>query len=501
MGPGSNFVHEMQRAAEQCERTIIVLSPNFLSAEYTQPEWAQAFARDPTGEKRLLIPVRVAECALEGFFKPLVYIDFFPLCKDPPADESAQRELVKKLRRRLLEGVERKRHKPEIPPSLPFGPDLKQSHDEGQSNMTDPQGYLQWLSEKIKNVDIFRLAYLTGGEVSFPIDQVYTPLKVNPRDLLTGLGPEDRIKDAEIRGLLEAQKEPRELGELLRKLFELERYRCMVVLGRPGSGKTTLLKYIGYFYANRRQREIEDSLERFRVPFYVRLKDIVAPLFRHQEEGEGDPSLAEVIVSVFGEQCCALSLDNSTIETWLADGALVLLDGLDEVADRDERDRVAAWLRTAVEANEHSYFIISSRLHGFSPQYGPKQSFTVEVDDFDETQRRRFLYLWFGHLHTYRQDGIRPPYWEPEQVAGRLDEAIAGSEHVRNLARNPLLLSMIALVRLDYLESGQGEDVVRLENRKTLYERAVALFVNQWQEVMEWDGARGLTITKPARRC
>ena len=75
-GGGNNFVIEMQKATVHCERTIIVLSPHFLKAIFTQPEWAQAFSQDPTGEKRLLIPVRVANCELKGFFKPLVYIDF-----------------------------------------------------------------------------------------------------------------------------------------------------------------------------------------------------------------------------------------------------------------------------------------------------------------------------------------------------------------------------------------------------------------------------------------
>jgi hypothetical protein len=101
MGPGSSFVQERQRAAEVCHRTLIVPSPHFLASEYTQPEWTQAFARDPIGKKRLLIPVRIAECELKGFFKPLVYIDFFPLVTEPPASEQDKREVIRQLRQRL----------------------------------------------------------------------------------------------------------------------------------------------------------------------------------------------------------------------------------------------------------------------------------------------------------------------------------------------------------------------------------------------------------------
>jgi len=49
--PGSNFVLDVQRAATEAERTIAVLSPDYLSARFTQPEWAAAFART----RRLLV--------------------------------------------------------------------------------------------------------------------------------------------------------------------------------------------------------------------------------------------------------------------------------------------------------------------------------------------------------------------------------------------------------------------------------------------------------------
>jgi tetratricopeptide (TPR) repeat protein len=74
-GPGSNFVLEMDRAAREAERTIAVLSPDYLTALFTHPEWAAAFASDPTGKDRKLIPVRVRECQPEGLLAQIVYID------------------------------------------------------------------------------------------------------------------------------------------------------------------------------------------------------------------------------------------------------------------------------------------------------------------------------------------------------------------------------------------------------------------------------------------
>jgi len=57
--PGSNFALEMQRAAATAPRTIAVLSPDYLKSRFAAPEWAAAFAQDPEGLKRSLVPVRV----------------------------------------------------------------------------------------------------------------------------------------------------------------------------------------------------------------------------------------------------------------------------------------------------------------------------------------------------------------------------------------------------------------------------------------------------------
>jgi len=87
-GPGCNFILEMQKATEEAERTIAVLSPAYLGALYTQPEWAAAFAKDPTGEKRLFVPIRVAPCQLKGMLANVVYMDLVGL------DEAAAREAL-----------------------------------------------------------------------------------------------------------------------------------------------------------------------------------------------------------------------------------------------------------------------------------------------------------------------------------------------------------------------------------------------------------------------
>jgi len=104
--PGSNFVLEMHKAAAGSDRTLIVLSPDFLTSQFTQPEWAVAFAQDPTGAERNLLPVRVALCDPPGLLKTIVYVDLVGL------DESGAQE-------KLLRGVSKERRKPVAKPSFP----------------------------------------------------------------------------------------------------------------------------------------------------------------------------------------------------------------------------------------------------------------------------------------------------------------------------------------------------------------------------------------------
>src|SRR5947209_10402430 len=104
--PGSNFILEMDKATKVAKRTIAVLSPDYLDALYTQPEWAEALRKDPTGKDGILLPLRVRPCTLEGILASIVYIDLVGLNPLTAHNE-------------LLTGVRRSRAIPSTPPYFP----------------------------------------------------------------------------------------------------------------------------------------------------------------------------------------------------------------------------------------------------------------------------------------------------------------------------------------------------------------------------------------------
>jgi hypothetical protein len=73
--PGGNFVLEMQRAAIDCDRTIAVLSEDYLNSASAQPEWAAILVKDPQDAKHKLLPIRVRPCEPQGLLRSVAYVD------------------------------------------------------------------------------------------------------------------------------------------------------------------------------------------------------------------------------------------------------------------------------------------------------------------------------------------------------------------------------------------------------------------------------------------
>jgi hypothetical protein len=104
--PGTNFVLNMDEAAKGARRTLAVLSHEYLDARFPRAEWTAAFATDPTGEGRSLIPIRIEDFEVEGLLKTVVYIDL------AGCDETT-------AKKRLLDGIRDGRAKPASSPPFP----------------------------------------------------------------------------------------------------------------------------------------------------------------------------------------------------------------------------------------------------------------------------------------------------------------------------------------------------------------------------------------------
>ncbi len=95
----SSFILEMFAVSAIAESTIAVLSPDFLTDNLERPEWAAAYAQDPTGAAGILIPVRVRDCDVATLLPDTPFLDLVGL-----DDDAAAETLLAEIRERKRQG-------------------------------------------------------------------------------------------------------------------------------------------------------------------------------------------------------------------------------------------------------------------------------------------------------------------------------------------------------------------------------------------------------------
>jgi anti-sigma regulatory factor (Ser/Thr protein kinase) len=105
---GGDWAHYMQQATTKSERVVAVLSASYLESVHGEAEWRVFYAKDPSGERGLLLPVRVSDVEPPGLLTTRIYVDL--VGRDEADAQSA-----------LLAAARRARGKPTEKPEFPGG--------------------------------------------------------------------------------------------------------------------------------------------------------------------------------------------------------------------------------------------------------------------------------------------------------------------------------------------------------------------------------------------
>ena len=247
----------------------------------------------------------------------------------------------------------------------------------------------------VSRSDLTRIENPVGPNLEVPLEHAFAPLK-----LISG-ATEDSVD-------LFAQA--------------AASHRC-IVLGGPGTGKTTLMKSLVTGVVKGRVRE--EALRNL-IPVFVKLRNLA----------KREHTVEQAVVAAFADYHFPGA--EKFVESALEQGRLlVILDGLDEVgAGRDfvaeqirkfceYDDQRHARNRLVVTCREHSYR--TKDLQGVIPE-------VVRVEPFANHHMRVFLQGWPAHKG---------------RTAMKLYGLIQDDPQIRDICRNPLLLTILTGLYLD----------------------------------------------------
>ena len=235
----------------------------------------------------------------------------------------------------------------------------------------------------------------------------------------------------------------------------------LFMLGAPGAGKTVITRWLmlALCAPGERPEGFPDDLVPVRIEMrrfdeaYRRANQRPYDFFAHLDEVHGEMSLA-----LRGELLRELA--NSGRLLWL-------FDGMDEVPVAHDRRRYAEMIAGLKAEYVRCRGLITSRIEGAEQVRKVLDSARVHIGtllDFDEGQTDLFLNRW----HEVAFPG------GPEtgkRRRERLARALAASPALRDLSRNPLLLTMIAYLNRD-------EELPHRRHR--LYQRTIERMADQW---------------------
>lgn len=289
----------------------------------------------------------------------------------------------------------------------------------------DESAFREWMAEETGYIDIRGVGGGRGKGICalrFPILKLYTELFVRAGltnfDLNTG-----RIRGGSRKPLTSVANST----------------RCLVIVGDPGSGKTTFLRFLAKNHL---------SSSSGLLPCYLRLSDVYD--FAHSNNLH---STHEIFIDFLLDLSKRenLQLTKAGLEKRAKSGKIMwLLDGLDELSSSSVRESVVRNVEEASRIWKDCRFALTSRPLAVTGKAIPIEFEVVGIDQMQDEEIKSFLNAWTSLLFAGTDDETRRKYLLA------LHQSIRDHPAIRSLARNPVMLTCMAVVHYNERQLPEG---------------------------------------------
>jgi len=337
-----------------------------------------------------------------------------------------------------------------------------------------------YLDNIIKNFEWLDLASIARQQViTVDLESVYVPLFTPREPEVMGLVRRGITARADMLFARGAEDNLTPLTELL------PRYDRLVIVGEAGSGKTTFLRFVALTLA-RSLRERKPGLARkklgwlpepFLVPLFIPLGAFGYYLqgLPPEEKAAANP---ELLFNYLLHHYRDLNLPRDFFLKRLEKGRfLVLLDGLDEVSRFPDRTFVSEVIAQFARRYHQNRYIVTCRPEGYVGAAQLSGFHRADLEPLRWEEVVEFIRRWNVVVERQKHGGKLPgsALRRAEDNAADLIHRIEATPAVREMAHNPLLLTVIAVI---HYTVGTIP-----ERRAELYERCVEVLLG-------WDIAR-----------
>ncbi|NJL10682.1 MAG: NACHT domain-containing protein [Calothrix sp. SM1_7_51] len=243
------------------------------------------------------------------------------------------------------------------------------------------------------------------------------------------------------------------ITSILEIIRQKSTYKYIVILGDPGSGKSTLLQHLAVNWAQLPAQSAASQA----IPLLIELRT-----YARKRSDKECKSFLE-----FFHNCSGVihHLNQHQLDSELKAGrGLVMFDGLDEVFDPEIREDIITDIHRFTNQYPNIQVIVTSRVIGYKAERLKNAEFShFMLQDLSAAQITDFIQRW--HNLTYDNQE------EKERKRERLSRGIKNSKAIQELAGNPLLLTMMAILN-------RNQELPR--DRAELYNQASRVLLHLW---------------------